>query len=65
MKRNFQELEKEINSLSKLGEEVEEKSSILNENFGSKKPLLKNDREDIKTFCRIKPIENDPGKLLY
>ena len=65
MKRKYDDIEMENSSLSKLGEEKDNSSSILNDNIISKKPLIKSDREEVKTFIRIKPIENDPGKILF
>jgi hypothetical protein len=62
MKRKYDEVEKDSNNLSKLPEEREDSSTILNDNLTFKKPLLKGDREEIKTFIRIRQIENDPGK---
>jgi hypothetical protein len=63
MKRKYDEVEKDNNNLSKLPEEREDSSTILNDNLTFKKPLLKGDREEIKTFIRIRQIENDPGKI--
>lgn len=61
MKRKYDEIEKDNIRLSKLPEERDDNSAINNENLNSKKPIMKGDREEIKTFIRIRQIENDPG----
>ncbi len=61
MKRKYDDIDKENN----IPEEREDNSGIFNENQTSKKPIGKGDREEIKTYIRIRQIENDPGKYLH
>jgi len=56
---------KEINSSS--ANIVEDKDKEYNiyeaqDNFASKKMMMTRNKEAIKTYCRIRAIENDPGK---
>lgn len=62
MKRKYEEIEKDNIRLSKLPEERDDSSANNNENLNSKKPIMKGDREEIKTFIRIRQIENDPDR---
>ena len=61
MKRKYDEMEMENNSLGKHPDDRENNNSILIENTISKKPIIKSEREEVKTYIRIKPIDNDPG----
>ena len=56
----------EVNSISVNIIEEKEKEEVMSdaqENFTSKKIMSRN-KDAIRTYCRIRAVENDPGKII-
>jgi hypothetical protein len=66
MKRKYNEIEKENSNFNTSNvTPISQDHSISDKqtDLGSKKLFSNIDKEEVKTYCRIRPLDSDPGTI--